>query len=386
MKRVLWLVGAVVLVDTMFFAAVSPLLPHYEEELGLTKTAAGLLTASYPAGTLLGTVPAGWVALRLGVKPAVLAGLALLGVSSVTFGFAEHITLLDVARLIQGVGGAFMWAGGLAWLMAAAPPERRGELIGSALGAAIIGVLFGPVIGGAATVLSPEVVFTAVSVLAVLLAAWAWSTPGVAPEPAGGIGAVLRALRERSVLAGFWLFCLPALFAGVIDVLVPLRLDVLGASGVMVGAIFLVAAAGEAVISPFAGRVSDRLGRLAPIRFGLTGAIAVAILLPLPQTVALVAAALIAAALVLGTFWAPAAALLSDSSEAAGLNQGLAFAVSNLGWALGQLIGGGGGAALADLTDDALPYGLLALICAATLWWVVRVVPRLTAQPAPERV
>jgi MFS family permease len=382
MRRVLWLVAAVVLVDTMFFAAVSPLLPHYEEELGLSKTAAGVLAAAYPAGTLLGTVPAGWITLRLGVKAAVLSGLALLGASSLTFAFADHVAVLDAARLVQGIGGAFMWAGGLAWLMAASPPERRGELIGSALAAAIVGVLLGPVIGGAATVLSPEVVFSCVSVLAAALAAWAWSVPGMAPQPVGGMRAVLGSLRRRSVLAGFWLFCLPALFAGVLDVLVPLRLDELGASGVTVGAAFFVAAACEAVLSPFAGRLSDRRGRLAPIRVGLVGTIAMAILLPLPDAVGLVAAALVVTVLALGMFWAPAAALLADASEEAGLNQGLAFAISNLGWGLGHLVGGGGGAALADATADALPYALLALTCAATLWWLLRVAPRPAAQRA----
>jgi hypothetical protein len=41
MRRLFWLVAAVVLVDTMFFAAAAPLLPHYKEELDLSKTAAG---------------------------------------------------------------------------------------------------------------------------------------------------------------------------------------------------------------------------------------------------------------------------------------------------------------------------------------------------------
>ena len=34
MRRLFLLVSAVVLVDTMFFAAVAPLLPHYSDELG----------------------------------------------------------------------------------------------------------------------------------------------------------------------------------------------------------------------------------------------------------------------------------------------------------------------------------------------------------------
>ncbi len=39
-------VSAVVLVDTIFYAAVVPLLPFYSDELGLGKTGAGVLEAS----------------------------------------------------------------------------------------------------------------------------------------------------------------------------------------------------------------------------------------------------------------------------------------------------------------------------------------------------
>jgi cyanate permease len=44
-RRLLFLVSAVVLVDTMFYAAIVPLLPEYRGDLGLSKSAAGGLTA-----------------------------------------------------------------------------------------------------------------------------------------------------------------------------------------------------------------------------------------------------------------------------------------------------------------------------------------------------
>ena len=59
MRRLFLLVATVVFVDTMFFAAVAPLLPHYSDELDLSKTAAGVLTAAYPAGTFAGSLPGG---------------------------------------------------------------------------------------------------------------------------------------------------------------------------------------------------------------------------------------------------------------------------------------------------------------------------------------
>jgi predicted MFS family arabinose efflux permease len=239
-------------------------------------------------------------------------------------------------------------------------------------------VLLGPVLGGAATLAGPEAVFGAVAALAAGLAAWAWTMPAAAPREQASLAALASAFRRRAVLAGFWLFSLPAVFAGVLEVLVPLRLDELGASGVVVGAVFLAAAAVEAVLSPIVGRVSDRRGRLAPIRAGLVAAAVVAVLLPLPATAALVSLALVAAVAALGAFWAPAMALLSDASESAGLDQGLAFALANLGWAGGHMLGGAAGAALADATADAVPYSALAATCALTLVAISR-----ARRPAP---
>src|SRR5215212_7474346 len=367
MRRLFWLVAAVVLVDTMFFAAVAPLLPHYSDTLGLSKTGAGVLTAAYPAGTFAGALPSGWLAARWGVKPTLLLGLALLGFASLSFAFADTIVVLDTARFIQGIGGACMWAAGMAWLMSVAPAERRGELIGAALGAAIVGVLLGPVLGGAATLLSPELVFSAVALVAVGLAVWTWTMPGVAPDESAGIGAMLRALARPAVLWGFWIFTLPALFGGVIEVLVPLHLHDLGVAGATIGGVFLLAAAVEAVVSPIAGRMSDRAGRMIPIRLGLTGAVVMAVLLPLPQTLVLVAVSVMLTFVALAGFWAPGMALLSDAAEDAGLEQALAFAISNLAWALGHVFGAGVGGAVADATVDAVPYAALAVLAGVTL-------------------
>ena len=367
MRRLFWLVAAVVLVDTMFFAAVAPLLPHYTDELDLSKTGAGVLTAAYPAGTFVGALPSGWLATRWGVKPTLLLGLSMLGLASLGFAFAGTVVVLDTARFIQGVGGACMWAAGMAWLMSAAPPDRRGELIGAALSAAIVGVLLGPVLGGAATLLSPEAVFSSVTVVAAGLACWAWTMPGVEPEESPGIRAMLRALGRPAVLVGFWVFTLPALFSGVIEVLVPLRLDDLGVAGATIGLVFLLSAAVEAVVSPIAGRFSDRAGRMAPIRIGLAAAGVMAILLPIPRTAVLVGLAVVLSFVALASFWAPGMAMLSDAAEDAGLDLALAFAISNLAWALGHVFGAGAGGALADATTDSVPYAALAVLCAATL-------------------
>jgi MFS family permease len=108
------------------------------------------------------------------------------------------------------------------------------------------------------------------------------------------------------------------------------------------------------------------------MRFGLAAAAVLGVLLPLPTQVLVAAALLVLVASALGTFWAPAMAMLSDASEAVGLEQGLAFALANLAWAGGHLVGGAAGARLADATSDALPYGLMAATCALTFAAVLR--------------
>jgi len=134
-RRLLLLVSATVLLESTFFAVLAPLLPHYKTEFGLSASALGALSAVYAAGGLVGAVPSGLLAVRVGVRPTVLGGLAIIVVTSVAFGFAESAWVLYAARFGQGVGSALAWTGGLAWLVAAAPRGRRGELIGIAMGA-----------------------------------------------------------------------------------------------------------------------------------------------------------------------------------------------------------------------------------------------------------
>jgi MFS family permease len=130
-------VGAVVFVDTLFYAVIAPLLPQLAHELHLSKLSAGVMTASYPIGTLFGSLPGGALAVRAGPRPTVCAGLALLACSTIAFAFFSSAPLLDAARFVEGVGGACSWAGGIAWLVNETPPDQRGATIGRALATAI---------------------------------------------------------------------------------------------------------------------------------------------------------------------------------------------------------------------------------------------------------
>jgi MFS family permease len=366
-RRLVLVVGAVVFVDTMFYAAIAPLLPELAKDLHLSKLSAGALTASYAAGTLIGAIPGGVLSARVGPKKTVFVGLALLAVSTLAFGWVNSAALLDVARFMEGLGGAFSWAGGIAWIVAAAPVSRRGALIGGALAAAIVGALFGPVIGTVAAAIGRPAAFSTVVVLTLALMYEAARLPAPGSFTEQGLGHLRAALHNRGVVVGMWLVALPAIASGCLTVLGPLRLHDFGATAAAIGGIYLLAAAIEAVISPAFGSLSDRRGRVLPLRVGLVVTGAVLLCFTLPTGVVAMGAVVIAIASSLGAFWAPAMALLADAADSFGLDQGLAAGLMNLAWAAGQIVGGVGGGAIAKAAGDGLPMTLTAALCAVTL-------------------
>ena len=360
------MVAAVVLVDTMFYAAIAPLLPYYAHHFDLAKAQAGMLAATYAAGTLLGAIPAGWLAARVGVRATIVTGLGLMVGSSVAFALGRNIAVLDAARFVQGVGGSASWAAGLAWLIERAPASRRAEMIGAALAAAIAGALLGPVLGTAATQTSPKLVFLVVAGLGLLLLLWTLTEPAPAPSGAAGLRVFAPALRDGRVVTGMWLTTLGALLYGTVAVLAPLRLNQLGAGSVTVGAAFLLGAAAAGLASPFVGRLVDRRGWRAPVLSGLCASTVWVALLVLPQSVAPLFALVVVADPLFGAFYPPAGAMISGGADEAGLGQAYAFGLFNLAWAGGQVIGGAGSAGLAQATSDSVPYWLLAGLCLVT--------------------
>jgi MFS family permease len=372
MGRLLVLASAMIFFDVAFFAAIAPLLPTYVDELGLSKAQAGLLSASYAAGTLAGSLPAGYIASRVGPRRTVIGGLIVLGFASVAFGFANQILLLDSARFIQGIAGALIWSGALTWLITSAPEERRGSIIGSALGTAVAGALLGPALGAAAASLGTEVVFSSVLVVTLVLSlAASWMPEPPAPSRQG-LREVIATLLSRPVLEAAAFITVPSVMFGAIEVLVPLRIDSLGGGHGVIAAGFIGGAGLEAVLAPFSGRISDRVGRRSPYLVGVSICAVAMIAIALVATLGAVLAALIIASLGSGLCFAPALTLISDVAESTNLHQGFAAGVSNMAWAAGQVIGGIGGGVVASITGNTAPSIAIALLLGGTVVYAYR--------------
>jgi MFS family permease len=366
MRRLMLIGSAVVFLDVVFYAAITPLLPAYADDLGLSKTSAGVLSAAYAAGTLIASLPAGFMAARVGPRRTLIAGLVLLGLASLAFGFGTHIVLLDLARFVQGVAGALAWAGAITWLMVTTPESRRGAVIGDVLAVAIAGALLGPAVGALAHTVGTEPVFSSVLAIAVGLSILALRLPLPGRGERLRIRPTGAALTRRPMLRATAFVTVPSVLFGVMAVLIPLRISDLGGGAGVVAGGFMAGAAVEAVLAAWVGRASDRVGRVRPYVVGMViGAVGLA-LLPAGEALGVVLALLVAMSVGAGLCFVPALAMLSDAAEASGLHQGLAAGLINIAWAAGQVLGSVGGGATATAAGDALPCLVVAALLLGT--------------------
>lgn len=110
-------------------------------------TLSWIITA-YNIGLAALLLVAGWAADRFGRKRVFLIGLAVFSVASLAAGLAPGVDSLIAARVLQSIGGAMQYPAGLALLLNAFPPQRRGMAIGiwGAMGGLAAAV--GPPLGG----------------------------------------------------------------------------------------------------------------------------------------------------------------------------------------------------------------------------------------------
>lgn len=367
MRRLLALTCAIVLVDTIFYAALVPLVPYFRDEFGLSKSAVGILSGAYGAGVLVGALPGGYMASRLGIKATALAGLLLMSGATLVFGLSESAWVLVLVRFAGGFGSALSWVAAFTWLVRRAPEDRRGELIGVMLSAAVFGALLGPVLGSVAAAVGIFPAFTAVAVAGVLIALWAALEPAPDLVEQQSLLGALRTVWQPRLMTGLWFIALSPLIFSALAVLVPLELNRLGWGAAAVGAAFLTSAAFEAVVHPLLGRWADRTSYRPPILAGLLASIGILVVLPFAGSPWLLAGLVVLAAGAFNATLVPGTALFSRGTEKAGMDQAIAFAITNFAWATGYAVGAPLGGALADLGGDALSYLVLTVFCLLTL-------------------
>lgn len=143
---------ATILIDSIGFGVVIPVLPRLVMEVGQFDLAqatwmGGWLSVVYAAMQFLCGPLAGNLGDRFGRRPVLLLSLAGLSIDYLIMGFAPSLLWLFVGRLLAGVFGA-SFSPASAALADITPPEQRAKrfgLIGASFG---IGFIIGPALGG----------------------------------------------------------------------------------------------------------------------------------------------------------------------------------------------------------------------------------------------
>src|SRR5215212_7473624 len=149
-------------------------LPDLERALGTSLLQLVWVILAYMIASTVLVLTAGRLSDLFGRKKAYVAGFVVFGLASLGAGFAGDGTELILWRILQGIGGAFLFANAAALVTDAFPRRQLGLAMGTNTMVAAIGLVLGPVLGGALVAISWEWVFWFNVPLGLAAALWGW--------------------------------------------------------------------------------------------------------------------------------------------------------------------------------------------------------------------
>src|SRR4051812_23535218 len=164
-------------------------LPDLERSLHTDLLTLVWVILAYMISSTVLVLTAGRLSDVFGRKKAFVGAFVVFALASLGAGFAANGTELILWRVLQGIGGAFIFANGPALVTDAFPREELGLAMGTNTMVAAIGLVLGPVLGGALVVIAWHWVFWFNVPLALAGALWA--------------ALILRELSQRDKVRGF---------------------------------------------------------------------------------------------------------------------------------------------------------------------------------------
>ena len=164
-------------------------LPDLERALHTSILSLVWVILAYMISSTVLVLFAGRLSDLFGRKRAYVLGFIVFGAASLGAGFAGDGNVLIIWRVLQGIGGAFLFANAAALVTDAFPKEQLGLAMGTNTMVAAVGLVIGPVLGGALVALSWQWVFWFNVPFALIGSLWAW--------------AILRELAKPDRVRGF---------------------------------------------------------------------------------------------------------------------------------------------------------------------------------------
>lgn len=369
--------------------AVLPIVALSARSLGASVGVAALLVALIGMGQLLGDLPAGAVAARIGEKRALILACALDGCALLGAFLASSLVLLAVAMFATGLAYAMFSLARQAYLTEAIPLPMRARALSTLGGTFRMGLFIGPFVTAAIlTFASIGAAYAFGALMSLATAILTAFLPDVtlehrrahaaAGEPHRSVASVLFEHRRVLLTLGTGIMIVSAARA-TRSALVPLWADSQGVDAATTSVIFGISAGLDLLLFYPGGAIMDRFGRVyvaAPTLIILGAGF-----LLLPLTSSPVSIGAVAALMGLGNGLSAGIVMTlgADASPSIGRAQFLG------GWRLCSDLGNAGGpliisavSAVATLAVAAYVMGLIAL---AGSGWLIKWVPVLAAAP-----
>lgn len=149
----LWSIGPSVYLPSLLFGigqgAIAPVIPLTARDLGASVPTAGLVVAIIGLGKIVGDLPAGMLAVRIGERRAMLASLWLVVVALAACIVAPSVAVLAGAVAAIGLADSVFGLARHAFMTDAFPFEQRGRALSTLGGMMRIGMFVGPFLGAA---------------------------------------------------------------------------------------------------------------------------------------------------------------------------------------------------------------------------------------------
>src|SRR5947209_4478433 len=171
--RPLLIIFLTIFVNLVGFGIIIPLLPFYAETFGASAFTVGLLFATFSLAQLIASPALGDLSDRYGRRPVLVFSLAGTVVSFVMLAMAHSITMLFLARIVDGLSGGNI-STARAYVADITEPKDRARaygLIGAALG---LGFILGPALSGILVKVSYTAPIWAAAALTLVATVMAW--------------------------------------------------------------------------------------------------------------------------------------------------------------------------------------------------------------------
>jgi EmrB/QacA subfamily drug resistance transporter len=134
---------------TPFMGSAVPIaVPAIRRDLGADAVVVGWVVTAFLAASTMFLLPFGRLADIVGRRRIFVAGLASYGATSALCGLAPDLAWLVGARVLQGIAAAMIFGTGIAILTSVYPPAERGRVLGINVAMVYVGLALGPPVGG----------------------------------------------------------------------------------------------------------------------------------------------------------------------------------------------------------------------------------------------